>query len=163
MASKFPEEPNLTPFKFYVQKVGCSELEVRKVNLELNPETDSTFKWLHQVSISSTFYEQLLCSQILKVEKRYRQLDWIFTLLWSWRVKAAHKHVGEIDTRSLKICWSHGAPIMTSRNGFWSNMSTMTGTELRLRQTLNWRPSFLNKWVPLQLGCVDKYSFIYGL
>ncbi len=49
MASKFPEEPNLTPFKFYVQKVGCSELEVRKVNLELNPEIDSTFKWLHQI------------------------------------------------------------------------------------------------------------------
>ena len=49
MASKFPDEPYLTPFKFYVQKVGCSELEVRKVNLELNPESDSAYKWLHQI------------------------------------------------------------------------------------------------------------------
>ncbi len=45
-----------------------------------------------QVSISSTFYEQLLLEQILKVQKTARGLNCIFALLGSaWLKKAARK------------------------------------------------------------------------
>ena len=51
---------------------------------------------VHQGSISPTLYVQLLCLQIPKAQKD-SQLKQLFALLGSARVKAARKHVDEID------------------------------------------------------------------
>ncbi len=45
----------------------------------------------YQVSISSTFYEQLLRTQIPKVQKRHSHHQDLFALLVSGHVNAAHK------------------------------------------------------------------------
>ncbi len=49
------------------------------------------------VSISSTFYQQLLCTQIPKVQKDTNNLIEVLHFWGSSHVKAARKHVGEID------------------------------------------------------------------
>jgi len=54
-------------------------------------------------SISPTFYVQLLHTQIPKAQKRL--MAWLhFCTLGSACVKAAHKHVGEIDPLRLYVC-----------------------------------------------------------
>jgi len=52
-----------------------------------------------QVSISTTFYKQLLHNQIPKAQKDINDLTVFFTLLGYECVKAAHKHVNEINPR----------------------------------------------------------------
>jgi len=54
------------------------------------------------VSISSTFYSKLLCTQITKALK-FSLVQDLFVLLVSACVKAARKHVGEIDPRILDL------------------------------------------------------------
>jgi len=44
------------------------------------------------------FYKQLLSAQILKAQKDNHDFTVFFALMGSLHVKAAHKHVGEIDT-----------------------------------------------------------------
>jgi len=57
------------------------------------------------VSISTTFFEQLLHVQIPKAQKDTDDLTVLFALLESLFVKAAHKHVVEIDPSSGRNQW----------------------------------------------------------
>ena len=50
-------------------------------------------------SISPTFYEQLLPTQIPKAQKKDSQVKQLFALLGSASIKAVRKHVDEIDSR----------------------------------------------------------------
>ena len=52
----------------------------------------------HQVSISPTFYVQLLLMHILKAQKD-SQVNQLFALLGSVGIKAACKHIDEIDPK----------------------------------------------------------------
>ena len=54
--------------------------------------------WTH-LQFAPTFYEQLLCMQIPKVQ-RDRQVKQLFALSGSAHVKAVRKHIDEIDPRS---------------------------------------------------------------
>ncbi len=49
------------------------------------------------VPISTTFFEQLSRAQIQKVQKRHWWLDYLLALLVYAHIKAAHKHVAEIN------------------------------------------------------------------
>ena len=53
----------------------------------------------NQVSISSTFYEQLSRAKTPKGQKDSQVVS-LFMLLRSLRAKVGHKHVGEIDPRT---------------------------------------------------------------
>ena len=53
---------------------------------------------IHQVSISPTFYEQLLCVQIPKAQKD-NQLKQLFALLGYALENAGRNHIDEIDPR----------------------------------------------------------------
>jgi len=50
-------------------------------------------------SMSATLYEQFLLEKIPKEQKDTDDLTVFFLLLESLQVKAAHKHVGEIDPK----------------------------------------------------------------
>ena len=67
-------------------------------------------------------YSQLLCSQILKVQKG-AWVDCLFALFGSVGVKAVQKNVGEIDPTSklyfVRICLL--GPIFFNRICFWSS------------------------------------------
>ena len=56
-------------------------------------------------SISPSFYKQLLHSQIPRAQKKDSQDDQLFALSGPVHVKAAHRHVDEIDPRS-KLLWT---------------------------------------------------------
>ena len=70
-----------------------------------------------QVSISSTFYKQLLHVQISKSQKN-SHVKQLFVLLGSPFVKAAHNHVDEIDPRCCKT-FSIGSLPPRSGWPFW--------------------------------------------
>ena len=77
-------EKSQTNFNFYlntINRIGKSENDC-----------------VHLGSISPAFYEQLLCVQIPKAQKD-SQLKQLFALLGSAGIKAAHKHVDDINTR----------------------------------------------------------------
>ncbi len=57
---------------------------------------------LLQVSILPTFCEQLLRTQILKVQKKQSSCQSFFALLGSAHIKTLSKHVGGIDPLSLQ-------------------------------------------------------------
>ena len=57
------------------------------------------FFFLHLGSISTSFYEQLLRAQIPKAQKKTVKSSSFFVRLGPAFVKAAHKHIDEIDPR----------------------------------------------------------------
>jgi hypothetical protein len=64
--------------------------------------TTAIATWFCQVPISPTFYDQLLYAKIPKAQNDTDYLTESFMPLGSLHVKAAHKHVGEIDPRTCQ-------------------------------------------------------------
>ena len=80
-----------------MDKVNIVRRERRNVNKGFVSEGNYSPMSI-QESISPTFWEQLLCTKIPKAQKD-SQVKQLFALLGSDSIKAAPKHVDEIDLK----------------------------------------------------------------
>jgi hypothetical protein len=117
------------------------------------------------VSISSKFYPKHLWAQIPKAQKRYRQLDWIFTLLGSANIKALDKILMKLTPiKSFTLLGSAHIKAVCKHDGEINHGCGPWRHNIRWgrnKVAFDHSKDFRNKNVPWRIGSTDVWRTLF--